>query len=256
MPIYALDGISPQFDDSDSIWIAPDATVIGKVVLGRETGIWFGAVLRGDNETISIGPGSNVQEHCVLHTDPGFPLAVGEGCTIGHRAILHGCTIGDNSLIGMSDDGHRQAEHEHVQAALGVAAEVRHARADHDEAVRRWVMQLVASADLRSETVAHQDHGSIRHLGSCLGDGIGDPLHLVGVAPVVAARSDRLTAFKSGVRQGLGVPALRLECCDKWTVERRRYGHGRRNQDDGRSHAPIMTVALSGSPRMSIRPPG
>ena len=101
MPIYALDGVAPELEDEESIWIAPDATVLGKVKLGRQSGIWFGAALRGDNETITIGASSNVQEHCVLHTDPGFPLTVGKGCTIGHRAILHGCTIGDNSLIGM-----------------------------------------------------------------------------------------------------------------------------------------------------------
>lgn len=101
MPIYALDGVTPQFEDAGDVWIAPDATVLGKVSLGRGVGIWFGAVLRGDNEMIAIGAGSNVQEHCVFHTDPGFPLVVGENCTIGHRAILHGCTIGDNSLIGM-----------------------------------------------------------------------------------------------------------------------------------------------------------
>ena len=101
MPLYALDGIKPDLDDEESIWIAPDASVIGNVKLGRKTGIWFGAVLRGDNELISIGENSNVQEHSVLHTDLGFPLTVGKGCTIGHRAMLHGCTIGDNSLIGM-----------------------------------------------------------------------------------------------------------------------------------------------------------
>lgn len=101
MPVYALDSHAPQFDDEPMTWIAPDATLIGKIRLGRAVGIWFGAVLRGDNELIDIGEGSNVQEHCVLHTDMGFPLTVGQGCTIGHRAILHGCTIGDNSLIGM-----------------------------------------------------------------------------------------------------------------------------------------------------------
>lgn len=101
MPIYTLDGIAPELDDEDSIWIAPDATVLGRVRLGRQAGIWFGAALRGDNETIAIGARSNVQELCVIHTDPGFPVTVGEGCTIGHRAILHGCTIGDNSLVGM-----------------------------------------------------------------------------------------------------------------------------------------------------------
>lgn len=101
MPIYTLDGVAPQLEDEDNIWIAPDAAVIGQVRLGGNVGVWFGAVLRGDNELISIGARSNLQEHCMLHTDPGFPLTVGEGCTIGHRAILHGCTIGDNSLIGM-----------------------------------------------------------------------------------------------------------------------------------------------------------
>ncbi|KAB2869765.1 MAG: gamma carbonic anhydrase family protein [Bauldia sp.] len=101
MPVYSLDGIAPQLADEDSIWIAPDAHVIGKVSLGSEVGIWFGAVLRGDNERITIGARSNVQEHTVMHTDPGFALTVGEGCTVGHRAMLHGCTVGDNSLIGM-----------------------------------------------------------------------------------------------------------------------------------------------------------
>ena len=101
MPVYSLDGIAPQLADEDSIWIAPDAHVIGKVSLGSEVGIWFGAELRGDNERITIGARSNVQEHTVMHTDPGFALTVGEGCTVGHRAMLHGCTVGDNSLIGM-----------------------------------------------------------------------------------------------------------------------------------------------------------
>lgn len=101
MPVYSLDGVAPHFDDPDSVWIAPDAHVIGKISLGRDVGIWFGAVLRGDNERITIGASSNVQEHTMMHTDMGFPLTVGENCTIGHRAILHGCTVGDNTLIGM-----------------------------------------------------------------------------------------------------------------------------------------------------------
>ena len=101
MPIFALEGIAPQFDDAESLWIAPDATVIGRVRLGREVGIWFGAVLRGDNEPIVVGARTNLQEHVIIHTDPGFPVTVGTGCTIGHRALLHGCTVGDNSLIGM-----------------------------------------------------------------------------------------------------------------------------------------------------------
>ncbi len=101
MPIYALEGISPEFEDQASTWIAPDASLIGRVRLDRNVGIWFGVVIRGDNEAITIGADANVQEHVMMHTDAGFPLTVGRGCTIGHRAILHGCTIGDNSLIGM-----------------------------------------------------------------------------------------------------------------------------------------------------------
>jgi carbonic anhydrase/acetyltransferase-like protein (isoleucine patch superfamily) len=101
MPLYAIDGTEPSFADADSNWIAPDATLIGDVRVGRNAGFWFGTVIRGDNEPIVIGADTNVQEHTVMHTDPGFPLTIGEGCTIGHRALLHGCTIGDNSLIGM-----------------------------------------------------------------------------------------------------------------------------------------------------------
>lgn len=101
MPIYELDGKSPAFADRESNWIAPDATLIGAITIGEDVSVWFGTIIRGDNEAITIGAGSNVQEHTVMHTDPGFPLTIGSGCTIGHRALLHGCTIGDNSLIGM-----------------------------------------------------------------------------------------------------------------------------------------------------------
>jgi len=101
VPIYSLGGVSPQFDDESTFWLAPDATLIGRISVGAHVGIWFGAVLRGDNEPIRIGARSNLQEHAILHTDPGFPITIGQGCTIGHRATLHGCTIGDNSLIGM-----------------------------------------------------------------------------------------------------------------------------------------------------------
>ena len=101
MPLYAIDGTEPNFADADTNWIAPDATLIGNVQVGRNDGFWFGVVIRGDNEPIIIGADTNVQEDTVMHTDPGFPLTIGEGCTIGHRAMLHGCTIGDNSLIGM-----------------------------------------------------------------------------------------------------------------------------------------------------------
>jgi carbonic anhydrase/acetyltransferase-like protein (isoleucine patch superfamily) len=97
--IHALDGLAP--DIAADAWVAADANVIGRVLLGAGASVWFGATLRGDNEAIDIGPGSNVQEGCILHTDMGFPLRVGRDCTIGHRAILHGCTIGDETLVGM-----------------------------------------------------------------------------------------------------------------------------------------------------------
>ncbi|WP_284163144.1 gamma carbonic anhydrase family protein [Frigidibacter sp. SD6-1] len=97
--IYELDGIRPEI--GRDVWIAPGAHVMGKVALEDEVGIWFGVTMRGDNELIRIGRGSNVQENCVLHTDMGFPLTVGADCTIGHKAMLHGCTIGDGTLIGM-----------------------------------------------------------------------------------------------------------------------------------------------------------
>jgi carbonic anhydrase/acetyltransferase-like protein (isoleucine patch superfamily) len=97
--IYALDDILPQV--AEDAWVAPDANLIGRVTIGAMASVWFGATLRGDNEEITVGPGSNVQENCVLHTDWGFPLTIGTNCTIGHKAMLHGCTIGDGALIGM-----------------------------------------------------------------------------------------------------------------------------------------------------------
>lgn len=97
--IYALDGHAPEI--ADDAWVAPDANVIGKIVLEPGASVWFGATLRGDNEEIRVGAGSNVQENCVLHTDMGYPLTIGPDCTIGHKALLHGCTIGAGSLIGM-----------------------------------------------------------------------------------------------------------------------------------------------------------
>ena len=99
MTLYALDGHTPQI--ADDTWIAPDANVIGRVVLEEAASIWFGCTLRGDNEILHVGAGSNVQDHTVMHTDMGYPLTIGAGCTIGHKAMLHGCTLGDNTLIGM-----------------------------------------------------------------------------------------------------------------------------------------------------------
>ena len=100
MAIYSLSGKRPVLPVGFH-WIAETAVVIGNVEMGEDVGIWFGAVLRGDNEPIVIGSRTNIQENCVLHTDMGYPLTIGAGCTIGHKAMLHGCTIGENSLIGM-----------------------------------------------------------------------------------------------------------------------------------------------------------
>ncbi|HTH98785.1 MAG TPA: gamma carbonic anhydrase family protein [Stellaceae bacterium] len=97
---YDLDGIGIE-TESDDWWVAPTAAVIGKVRLEHEASVWWGAVLRGDNELITVGRGSNVQDNAVLHTDPGYPLTIGANVTIGHLAMLHGCTIGEGSLIGI-----------------------------------------------------------------------------------------------------------------------------------------------------------
>lgn len=99
MPLYRIDGKQPLVPEDS--WVAPSADLVGEVVLGREVGVWFGAVIRADNTPIVVGDRSNVQEGAMLHSDPGYPLVVGAGCTIGHHAILHGCTIEDDVLIGM-----------------------------------------------------------------------------------------------------------------------------------------------------------
>ena len=99
MPLYELEGKRPQL--APGAWIAPSADLIGDVQLAADASVWFGAVIRGDNELITIGENSNVQDGAVMHTDPGLPLTVGRNCTIGHKAMLHGCTIGEQSLIGM-----------------------------------------------------------------------------------------------------------------------------------------------------------
>ncbi|MGJ8605210.1 MAG: gamma carbonic anhydrase family protein [Marivita sp.] len=99
MTLFALDGIAPEV--ADDTWIAPDANLIGRVIVHAGASVWFCSTLRGDNDPITVGAGSNIQENCVLHTDLGSPLTIGAGCTIGHKVMLHGCTIGDNTLIGM-----------------------------------------------------------------------------------------------------------------------------------------------------------
>src|SRR6476619_6945536 len=101
MTIYALDGQAPEFPEEGSYWVADTAVLIGKVRLQREASVWFGAVMRGDNECIELGERSQIQDNATLHTDPGFPMTIGSDCVIGHNVIMHGCTVGDNSLIGM-----------------------------------------------------------------------------------------------------------------------------------------------------------
>ena len=101
MPVYALGAHTPQLPGKGDYWIAPTAAVIGRVVMKQNASIWYGATLRGDNDPITIGAGSNIQDGSVLHTDTGEPLTVGDDVTVGHMVVLHSCTIGDNSLIGM-----------------------------------------------------------------------------------------------------------------------------------------------------------
>ena len=101
MPLYQLDGFRVETPPGDAYWVAPTATVIGRVTLGSDVTVWFGATIRGDNDTIRIGSRTSIQENAVLHVDPGFPLEIGEECTIGHGAILHGCTIANRALVGI-----------------------------------------------------------------------------------------------------------------------------------------------------------
>ena len=99
MAVYELDGTQPRV--ADSAWVADSAQVMGNVVLGEDSSVWFGTVIRGDTETITVGRGSNIQDASVLHADIGKPLTIGDNVTVGHQVMLHGCTIGDESLIGI-----------------------------------------------------------------------------------------------------------------------------------------------------------
>jgi carbonic anhydrase/acetyltransferase-like protein (isoleucine patch superfamily) len=101
MPIYALDGNRPELPPEGQYWIAPDAVLIGKVRLKKNASVWWGAVLRGDNDWITLGENSNIQDLCVLHTDPGQPVEIGDNVTVGHRVVIHSAGIGDGALIGM-----------------------------------------------------------------------------------------------------------------------------------------------------------
>ena len=101
MPIYALDGQAPELPGKGDFYIADTAVLIGRVLLKAQASVWWGAVLRGDNEWIELGERSQIQDNALLHTDPGFPITIGTDCVIGHNVVLHGCSIGDGTLIGM-----------------------------------------------------------------------------------------------------------------------------------------------------------
>jgi carbonic anhydrase/acetyltransferase-like protein (isoleucine patch superfamily) len=101
MSVYNLGNVTPLLPNDDEYWIAPNAAVMGRVILHKNASVWFGATLRGDNDPITIGEGSNVQDGSVLHTDTGSPLTIGKNVTVGHMVMLHGCTIGDNPLVGI-----------------------------------------------------------------------------------------------------------------------------------------------------------
>ena len=101
MSVYNLGNVTPLLPNDDEYWIAPNAAVMGKVILHKNASVWFGATLRGDNDPITLGEGSNVQDGSVLHTDTGSPLTIGKNVTVGHMVMLHGCTIGDNTLVGI-----------------------------------------------------------------------------------------------------------------------------------------------------------
>jgi len=101
MPLYALQDWRPELPQPDEYWIAPDADIIGRVRLAKGVSVWFGSVLRGDNDWISIGERTNIQDLCALHTDPGIPLTLGANVSVGHGAVVHGANVGDNCIIGM-----------------------------------------------------------------------------------------------------------------------------------------------------------
>jgi carbonic anhydrase/acetyltransferase-like protein (isoleucine patch superfamily) len=101
MSVYNLGSVTPELPNDDEYWIAPNASVMGRVILKKNASVWWNATLRGDNDPITVGEGSNVQDGSVLHTDTGSPLTIGANVTVGHMVMLHGCTIGDNSLVGI-----------------------------------------------------------------------------------------------------------------------------------------------------------
>ena len=101
MSLYSLDDVRVRTPESGQYWVAPNATVVGNVIIEENASVWFNSVIRGDNEPITIGRGSNIQDGCVLHTDPGFPMVIEEDCTVGHMVMLHGCTLKKGCLVGI-----------------------------------------------------------------------------------------------------------------------------------------------------------
>ena len=149
MPIYGLDSMAPELPADGSFWLAPNATLIGKVRLARNTSIWFGAVLRGDNDWITIGEGSNVQDGSVFHTDAGIPANVGRNVTIGHAVVFHGATIGDNCIIGMGAtllNGARVGANSIVGCSAPTPSAARAARAAASRARSSAILRALAAA--------------------------------------------------------------------------------------------------------------
>jgi carbonic anhydrase/acetyltransferase-like protein (isoleucine patch superfamily) len=156
MPIFELAGVAPEFPADGPYWIAETAVVIGRVRLKSEVSLWWGAVLRGDNEWIEIGEGSQVQDNATLHTDPGFPMTIGRGCVIGHSVVLHGCTIGDHSMIGMGAillNGARIGAH----SIVGAGAVVTEGKTfpDHTLIIGAPARAIRTLDDKASEMIAH-----------------------------------------------------------------------------------------------------
>ena len=176
MAIYELDGQAPDLPSDKRYWIAETAVVIGRVRLKQDASIWWGSVLRGDNEWIELGERSNIQESCTLHTDMGYPLTIGADCTIGHNVVLHGCTVAEGSLIGMGAivlNGARIGKHSLVGAgalvtegkefpdnSLIIGAPARAARATDDDTRR----MIAAGADIYVNRSQHYAK-SLRRIG-------------------------------------------------------------------------------------------
>jgi len=150
MAVYALDGVAPEI--AEDCWIAPDAVVIGKVSLAKGANVWFGAVLRGDNDWITIGPDSNIQDHSIIHADPGQPVVIGRGVTIGHRALIHSARVGEDCLIGMGAILLNRAQ-VGARCLVGAGALVTEDRIFEDE---KMILGAPAKAvrDLTSEQIA------------------------------------------------------------------------------------------------------